>query len=132
MYTELHCHSAYSFLDGASEPAELAAAAADFGYEALALTDHDGVYGAMEFAHACTGVGIRPIVGTELTVECAPSPPLPRVAPRGAPSEESPCRRMGGAAVTGPAGRAPWSAYLTVSVPSIPASRCPGTLQKNV
>jgi len=71
MYTELHCHSAYSFLDGASEPAELAAAAADLGYEALALTDHDNVCGAMEFAHACTGVGVRPIVGTELTVECA-------------------------------------------------------------
>ena len=69
MYTELHCHSAYSF-DGASEPAELAAAAADLGYEALALTDHDNVCGAMEFAHACTGVGVRPIVGTELTVEC--------------------------------------------------------------
>jgi error-prone DNA polymerase len=69
MYTELHCHSAYSFLDGASEPAELAAAAADLGYGALALTDHDNVCGAMEFAHACTGVGIRPIVGTELTVD---------------------------------------------------------------
>jgi error-prone DNA polymerase len=69
-YVELHSHSAYSFLDGASEPAELAAAAADLGYEALALTDHDNVCGAMEFAHACTGVGIRPIVGCELTVEC--------------------------------------------------------------
>jgi error-prone DNA polymerase len=73
MYTELHCHSAYSFLDGASEPAELAAAAADLGYEALALTDHDNVCGAMEFAHACAGVGVRSIVGTELTVE-APGP----------------------------------------------------------
>jgi error-prone DNA polymerase len=68
-YTELHCHSAYSFLDGASEPAELAGAAADLGYEALALTDHDNVCGAMEFAHACNGVGIRPLVGAELTVE---------------------------------------------------------------
>jgi error-prone DNA polymerase len=68
-YVELHSHSAYSFLDGASEPAELAATAADLGYEALALTDHDNVCGAMEFAHACKGVGIRPIVGTELTVE---------------------------------------------------------------
>jgi error-prone DNA polymerase len=68
-YVELHSHSAYSFLDGASEPAELAATAADLGYEALALTDHDNVCGAMEFAHACRGVGIRPIVGCELTVE---------------------------------------------------------------
>ena len=54
-YVELHCHSAYSFLDGASEPFELAARAAELGYEALALTDHDGVSGAMEFAHACKG-----------------------------------------------------------------------------
>jgi error-prone DNA polymerase len=69
MYTELHCHSAYSFLDGASDPAELAATAAALGYEALALTDHDNVCGAMEFAHACRGVGVRPIVGCELTIE---------------------------------------------------------------
>ncbi len=75
-YIELHCHSAYSFLDGASDPAELAAAAADLGHEALALTDHDNVCGAMEFAHACAGVGVRPIVGSELTVE------VPRRLPR--------------------------------------------------
>ena len=68
-YVELHCHSAYSFGDGASDPAELAAAAAGLGYEALAITDHDGVSGAMEFAHACNGLGVRPIVGAELTVE---------------------------------------------------------------
>ncbi len=67
-YVELHSHSAYSFLDGASQPAELAAAAADLGHHALALTDHDGVGGAMEFAHACAGVGVRPILGAELTV----------------------------------------------------------------
>ncbi|MGH3028787.1 MAG: PHP domain-containing protein, partial [Gaiellaceae bacterium] len=42
-YVELHCHSAYSFLDGASLPEELAARAVELGYEALALTDHDGV-----------------------------------------------------------------------------------------
>ena len=51
-YVELHCHSAYSFLDGASLPEELAARAAELGYDALALTDHDGVYGSLEFAHA--------------------------------------------------------------------------------
>jgi error-prone DNA polymerase len=68
-YVELHCHSAYSFLDGASDPAELAATAAGLGHEALALTDHDNVCGAMEFAHACKGVGVRPIIGCELTVE---------------------------------------------------------------
>src|SRR5918996_3820556 len=75
-YVELHCHSAYSFLDGASDPAELAATAAALGHEALALTDHDNVCGAMEFAHACKGVGVRPITGCELTVE------VPRRLPR--------------------------------------------------
>ena len=68
-YVELHSHSAYSFLDGASDPAELAATAAELGHEALALTDHDNVCGAMAFAHACAGVGVRSIVGCELTVE---------------------------------------------------------------
>src|SRR6185437_710904 len=53
-YVELHAHSAYSFLDGASLPEELAARAAELGYDALALTDHDGVYGSLEFAHAGT------------------------------------------------------------------------------
>ncbi|HYH61108.1 MAG TPA: error-prone DNA polymerase [Solirubrobacterales bacterium] len=67
-YTELHCHSGFSFLDGASSPDDLAAAAAAQGYEALALTDHDGVWGAMEFAVACKPLGVRPIVGAEVTV----------------------------------------------------------------
>jgi error-prone DNA polymerase len=67
-YVELHCHSAYSFLDGASQPEELAARAAELGYEALALTDHDGVYGSLEFAHAAKAFGVRPITGTELTI----------------------------------------------------------------
>ncbi len=67
-YVELHCHSAFSFLDGASTPAELAATAAGLGYGALALTDHDGLWGSMEFAHACESLGLRPITGAELTV----------------------------------------------------------------
>jgi len=68
-YVELHCHSAYSFLDGASQPEELAARAAELGYEALALTDHDGVYGSLEFAHAAKALGVRPITGAEVTLE---------------------------------------------------------------
>jgi error-prone DNA polymerase len=67
-YVELHAHSAFSFLDGASTPTELAAAAAEHGYPAFALTDHDGVWGSMEWAHACRGFGVRAITGTELTV----------------------------------------------------------------
>jgi error-prone DNA polymerase len=68
-YVELHCHSAYSFLDGASQPEELAARAAELGYEALALTDHDGVYGSLEFAHTAKFFGIRPITGAEVTLD---------------------------------------------------------------
>jgi error-prone DNA polymerase len=67
-YVELHSHSAYSFLDGASQPEELAARAAELGYEALALTDHDGVYGSLEFAHAAKHFGVRPITGAEATL----------------------------------------------------------------
>src|SRR5581483_7812077 len=73
-YAELHCHSAYSFLDGASLPEELALRAAELGYPALALTDHDGVWGAMEHAQACSALGVRPIVGAELAVRPPPSP----------------------------------------------------------
>jgi error-prone DNA polymerase len=69
VYVELHAHSAYSFLDGASLPEELAARAAELGYEALALTDHDGVYGSLEFAHAAKALGVRPITGAEVTLE---------------------------------------------------------------
>src|SRR5262245_5312731 len=67
-YVELHCHSAFSFLDGASLPEELAARAVELGYEALALTDHDGVYGSLEFAHAAKALGLRAITGAEVTV----------------------------------------------------------------
>ena len=51
-YVELHLHTAFSFLDGASLPEELVGRAADLGYRALAITDHDGLHGAMEFARA--------------------------------------------------------------------------------
>src|SRR3954462_8200627 len=67
-YVELHAHSAYSFLDGASLPEELAARAAELGYDAFALTDHDGVYGSLEFAHACKHSHVRAITGAEVTL----------------------------------------------------------------
>jgi error-prone DNA polymerase len=68
VYVELHAHSSYSFCDGASLPEELATRAAEYGYPAFALTDHDNVCGTMEFVQACAGLGVRPIVGSELTV----------------------------------------------------------------
>jgi error-prone DNA polymerase len=82
-YIELHAHSAFSFLDGASTPRELARAAAKLGYPALALTDHDGVWGSMELVGACRDLGasgegeIRAITGAEVTVRTSsPRAPL--------------------------------------------------------
>src|SRR4051812_27479025 len=68
-YVELHAHSAFSFLDGASSPDELAAAAVELGYEAMALTDHNGVSGSMEFALAAEPLGLRAIHGVEVDLE---------------------------------------------------------------
>ncbi|HWI70608.1 MAG TPA: PHP domain-containing protein, partial [Baekduia sp.] len=65
-YTELHCHSAFSFLDGASLPDELVAAALERGHEALALTDHNTVSGSMEFAQAASSLGLKALHGAEV------------------------------------------------------------------
>ncbi|CAB4919022.1 unannotated protein [freshwater metagenome] len=67
-YVELHCHSAFSFLDGASLPEELVVAALERGHTALALTDHDTVSGSMEFAQAARDLGLRAIHGAEVRV----------------------------------------------------------------
>ena len=68
-YIELHTHSYYSLLDGASSPEQLVTCAASLGMSALALTDHDAVYGAIPFQQAAWQVGIRPIHGAEMTLE---------------------------------------------------------------
>ncbi|MDX6689572.1 MAG: error-prone polymerase [Solirubrobacteraceae bacterium] len=68
-YAELHCHSAYSFLDGSSQPEELVAAAVQRGHEALALTDHDSLSGSMEFAQAAKSLGLRAIHGAEVSLD---------------------------------------------------------------
>ena len=67
-YAELHCHSNFSFLDGASHPEELATEAARLGLEALAITDHDGFYGVVRFAEAAKAVGLPTVFGTEITL----------------------------------------------------------------
>src|SRR6266487_1836249 len=88
-WAELHCHSSYSFLDGASAPAELVAEAANRGLAALAITDHDGMYGVPQFAQAAarlkeqTGIGIGTIFGAELSLGLPPgSGGAPRPRPR--------------------------------------------------
>jgi error-prone DNA polymerase len=67
-YVELHCHSAYSFLDGVSLPQELARRASELGHAALALTDHNSVSGSMELAQAAKEHGLRAIHGAEVDV----------------------------------------------------------------
>ena len=68
MYTELHCHTYYSLLDGASAPAALLDRAAALGMRALAITDHDGLIGAVEFWRAAREREIHPIIGAEVTL----------------------------------------------------------------
>jgi len=68
-YAELHVHSNFSFLDGASHPEELVAEGARLDLRALALTDHDGLYGVVRFAEAARAVGLPTVFGAELTLD---------------------------------------------------------------
>ncbi|WP_419910741.1 error-prone DNA polymerase [Candidatus Poriferisodalis sp.] len=68
-YAELHTHSNFSFLDGASSPAELVDEAVRLGLEALALTDHNGFYGVVRFAEAAAEAGLPTVFGAELTLD---------------------------------------------------------------
>jgi error-prone DNA polymerase len=81
-YAELHCHTNFSFLDGASHPEELVEEAAKLGLEALAVTDHDGMYGVVRFAQAAHAVGMPTVFGAELTLD------LPRRSQAGAADPE--------------------------------------------
>ena len=67
-YAELHCHTNFSFLDGASHPEELAEEAHRLGLAGLAVTDHDGFYGVVRFAVAAQEVGLPTVFGAELTL----------------------------------------------------------------
>src|SRR5438132_11995048 len=78
-YAELHCHSNYSFLEGASHPEELVARARDLEMPALAITDRNGLYGAVKFFGAAERAGMQPIIGTELTIDDGSTPPKDRV-----------------------------------------------------
>ncbi len=69
MYAELHCHSTFSLLDGASDPERLVERAVELGLPALSLTDHDDLGGAVRFATAAKAAGLAAIIGAELTTE---------------------------------------------------------------
>ena len=73
-YAELHCHSNFSFLDGASHPEELVAQAARLGLSALALTDHNGLYGVVRFSEAARRLGVPTVFGAELTLHPGAAP----------------------------------------------------------
>ena len=68
-YVELHCHSNYSFKEGASSVEELLMIAKNLEYPALGLTDHDNLCGAMEFSRVANSIGVKPITGAEITME---------------------------------------------------------------
>ncbi|ACQ80538.1 DNA polymerase III, alpha subunit [Beutenbergia cavernae DSM 12333] len=68
-YAELHAHSAFSFLDGASQPEALVAEAARLELDAVAITDHDGLYGVVRFAEAARALGMRSVFGAELSLD---------------------------------------------------------------
>jgi hypothetical protein len=67
-FAELHAHSHFSFLDGASSPQELVETAAELGLQPLALTDHDGLYGIVRFAEAAAEIGLPTVFGAELSL----------------------------------------------------------------
>jgi len=96
-YAELHCHTHFSFLDGASAPDELVGRAVELGMSGLAVTDHGGLYGAVRFATAAQEAGLRPVIGVEIELADAAVPdPVGIVVPgrrpwradRGRPAED--------------------------------------------
>ena len=69
MFTHLHVHSNFSFLDGGSSVQQLLDQAKALGYRSLALTDHNGLYGAVRFYDYAKQIGIKPIIGVEIDLE---------------------------------------------------------------
>src|SRR5271166_4887172 len=87
-WAELHCHSSFSFLDGAATPGELVAEAARLGLEVLALTDHDGMYGVPQFAQAAAklsarGIKLGTVFGAELSLGLPSGPGSKAPDPQG-------------------------------------------------
>lgn len=107
-YAELHAHSAYSFLDGASTPEELVEEAARLDLRAIALTDHDGLYGVVRFAEAAAELGMATVFGAELSLSNIPrtqdpDPPAPHllVLARGPEGYRRLSRQLGAAHLAG-------------------------------
>ncbi|WJK38048.1 error-prone DNA polymerase [Solwaraspora sp. WMMA2056] len=103
-YAELHCHSNFSFLDGASHPEELVEEAVRLGLTALAVTDHDGFYGVVRFAEAAAAHGLATVFGAELSLTAGDQQSDRRAVPR--TGEPDPAGRHLLALARGPAGYA--------------------------
>ena len=89
-FAELHCHSNFSFLDGASTPDELVDRAVALGLTGLAITDHQGLYGVVRFATAAAEAGIHPVIGVEVELVDAAAPdPGGRVVPARRPGRRT-------------------------------------------
>ncbi len=104
-YAELHCHSNFSFLDGASPVEDLVERALELGLTGLAITDHLGLYGVVRFAAAAQAAGLRPIIGLEVElIDAAAADPSGLVIPRRRPLRRGRSKVSGGVTVPGPAG----------------------------
>ncbi len=104
-YAELHAHTNFSFLDGASAPDELVERAVELGLTGLAATDHNGLYGAVRFTTAAHDAGLHPVIGAEIELlDPAVADPSGIVVP---PRRQ---RRRGRTAGAGASTSAPWSA----------------------
>jgi error-prone DNA polymerase len=106
-FVHLHVASGYSMRYGANHPADLVTRAAEHGMTALALTDRDGLYGAVKFALACRSAGVRPIFGVDLAVAPAPDTTVPPSLARPLGGEASGARPPRLRAATSPTRRAP-------------------------
>jgi error-prone DNA polymerase len=106
-FVHLHVASGYSLRYGANHPADLVARAAEHGMTALALTDRDGLYGAVKFALACRSAGLRPVFGVDLAVAPAVDTAVPPARAHVLGEDEFSLRRTGGSVRPAPVRRSP-------------------------
>ncbi len=122
-FVHLHVHTNFSLGDGAGRIDELVAAARQAGMPALAITDHDGLYGAVRFYQACKAAGVKPIVGVEIAVESILAPAADAVfgAAAGEGSRANSER--------GPAGRSPQPVSAREARARVPSPAAAGSAQ---
>jgi error-prone DNA polymerase len=117
-FVHLHVHTNFSFGDGAGRIDELVDAARTSGMPALAVTDHDGLYGAVRFYQACKAAGIKPIVGVEISVESVLDAPAPDSPTTASPTPDAPAP----GSPTPDRGAPDEAACATAAAPTAPAA----------